>query len=179
MQAAGAVIVDLDVPELEGLRVSGAPLINLEAMAFHEPWLRTRRQDYGEFPRYRLLVAYAYGPAAYIQAQQARARLRATLDRLWEQVDYLSTPALAYGAPPLGEARSNTRFMLPFNALGWPAVVVPTGLTEDGRPLATQVIGRPGDEAGVLRAGRAIERVGLWVGKRPAGAWGWGLGAGG
>ncbi len=163
------MIVDLDVPELEGLRVSGAPLINLEAVAFHEPWLRTRRQDYGEFPRYRLLVAYAYGPAASIQAQQARARLRATLDHLWEQVDYLSTPALAYGAPPLGEARSNTRFMLPFNALGWPALVVPTGLTDDGRPLATQVIGRPWDEAGVLRAGRAIERAGLWVGKHPAG----------
>lgn len=169
MRAAGATIVDLSLPELEAVRVSGAPIINLEAAAFHEPWLRARRQDYGEFPRHRLLVAYAYGPAAYLQAQQARARLRASLDRLWARVDYLSTPAIAYGAPPLGEARSNTRFMMPFNALGWPALVVPTGLTEEGLPLATQVIGRPWDEAGVLRLGRTIERAGPWGGRRPPG----------
>jgi aspartyl-tRNA(Asn)/glutamyl-tRNA(Gln) amidotransferase subunit A len=169
LRAAGATIVDLAVPDLEALRVSASPIINLEAAAFHEPWLRTRRQDYGAFPRFRLLIAYAYGPAAVVQAHQLRARLRARLGRLWEQVDYLSTPALGYGAPPLGEPRTNTRFMVPFNTLGWPALVVPTGLTEDGLPLATQIIGRPWDEAGVLRVGRAIERAGLWAGRRPPG----------
>ena len=110
-----------------------------------------------EFPRDRLTVAYAYGPNAAVQAQQMRAVLRARLDRLWEHFDLLSTPALAYGAPPLGEPRSNTRYMIPFNTLGWPAIVVPTGLTGDGLPLATQVIGRPWDEATVLRAARAVE----------------------
>src|SRR5262249_22535512 len=134
---AGAEIVDLDLPELEDLRVVGSPLINLEAATYHERNLRERPQDLGQLPRDRLMVAYAYGPTAYVQAQQTRAVLRARMDRLWERVDLLSSPALAYGAPLLNDPRSNTRYSIPFNALGWPAVVVPSGLTDDGLPLST------------------------------------------
>ena len=169
LREAGAEIIDLALPELEDLRVVGSAIIGLEALTYHEPTLRNRPQDLGQFPRDRLMVAYAYGPNADVQAQQMRAMLRARLDRLWERIDLLSTPALAYGAPPLGEPRSNTRFMIPFNALGWPAIVVPSGLTSDGLPLATQIIGRPWDEATVLRAARAVERFGPWGGWRPGG----------
>jgi aspartyl-tRNA(Asn)/glutamyl-tRNA(Gln) amidotransferase subunit A len=169
LRDAGADVTDLAIPDLEGLRVCGSPIINLEALAFHEPWLRSRPQDYGAFPRQRLLTAFAYGPAAYIQAQQLRARLRDRLNAIWTRVDYLSTPALGYGAPALGDPRSNTRFMVPFNALGWPAIVVPTGLTADGLPLATQIVGRPWDEAGVLQVAHAIERAGLLANRRPSG----------
>ena len=168
LREAGAEVVDLALPELEDLRVVGSAIINQEALTYHEPTLRDRPQDLGQFPRDRLMVAYAYGPDAYVQAQQMRAVLRARLDRLWETVDLLSTPALAYGAPPLGEPRSNTRYSIPFNTLGWPAIVVPTGLNGDGLPLSTQLIGRPWDEATVLRAARAVERFGPWGGRRPA-----------
>ena len=169
LREAGAEIIDLALPELEDLRVVGSAIIGLEALTYHEPTLRNRPQDLGQFPRDRLMVSYAYGPNADVQAQQMRAMLRARLDRLWERIDLLSTPALAYGAPPLGAPRSNTRFMIPFNALGWPAIVVPSGLTSDGLPLATQIIGRPWDEATVLRAARAVERFGPWGGWRPGG----------
>ncbi len=169
LRAAGAEVVDLALPDLEDLRVIGSAIINLEALTYHEPTLRDRPQDLGQFPRDRLTVAYAYGPNAAVQAQQMRAVLRARLDRLWETIDLLSTPALAYGAPPLGEPRSNTRYSIPFNALGWPAIVVPTGLTSDGLPLSTQLIGQPWDEETVLRAARAVERFGPWGGRRPVG----------
>jgi Asp-tRNA(Asn)/Glu-tRNA(Gln) amidotransferase A subunit family amidase len=169
LREAGAEIVDLALPELEDLRVVGSAIINQEALTYHEPTLRDRPQDLGQFPRDRLMVGYAYGPNAVVQAQQMRAMLRARFDRLWESLDLLSTPALAYGAPPLGEPRSNTRYSIPFNALGWPAIVVPTGLTGDGLPLSTQLIGRPWDEATVLRAARAVERNGPWGRRQPAG----------
>ncbi|HEY8291826.1 MAG TPA: amidase, partial [Thermomicrobiales bacterium] len=169
LREAGAEVIDLALPDLEELRVIGSAIINLEALTYHAPTLRDCPQDLGQFPRDRLIVAYAYGPDAYVQAQQMRAVLRASLDRVWGTVDLLSTPALAYGAPPLGEPRSNTRYSIPFNALGWPAIVVPSGLTGDGLPLATQLIGRPWDEAMVLRAARAVERFGPWSGRRPAG----------
>ncbi len=169
LRAAGAEVIDLALPDLEDLRVIGSAIIGLEAVTYHEPTLRDRPQDLGQFPRDRLTISYAYGPDVYVQAQQMRAMLRARLDRVWESVDLLSTPALAYGAPPLGEPRSNTRYSIPFNALGWPAIVVPTGLTGDGLPLSTQLIGQPWDEATVLRAARAVERSGLWDGRRPAG----------
>jgi aspartyl-tRNA(Asn)/glutamyl-tRNA(Gln) amidotransferase subunit A len=167
LRDAGAEIVDLDLPELEELRVCGAAIIVLEAAAFHERTLRERPHDLGPFPRDRITVAYAYGPTAPVQAQGARAWLRARLDRLWERVDLLSTPAMAHGAPPLGEIGQNTRYTLPFNVLGWPAIVVPTGLTGDGLPLGAQLVGRPWDDVAVLRAARVVERDGPWRGRRP------------
>jgi len=42
---------------------------------------------------------------------------------------------------------------------------VPCGWTADGRPLALQIVGRPFDEANVLRLGRAYERATDW--RRP------------
>ncbi|MGN6699400.1 MAG: amidase, partial [Thermomicrobiales bacterium] len=169
LRDAGATVEAIDLPELEDLRVAGSTIINLEALAYHEPTLRERPDDLGEFLHDRLRVAYAYSPVAYVQAQQARAVLRARCDQLFERFDYLSTPGMSYGAPPLGEPRANTRYSHPFNGLGWPAIVVPTGLTSDGLPLATQLVGRPWDEVGVLRAARAIEQHGPWQNKRPSG----------
>lgn len=166
---AGAEIVDIELPELEALRVVGSPIIGMEATAYHERSLRERPLDLGAFPRYRLLVAYAYGPNDYVRAQQTRAVLRARCAGLWERFDLLSSPALAYGAPALGDPSSNTRYSHPFNCLGWPAIVVPSGLTADGLPLATQIIGRPWDELRVLQAGRVVERDGPWQGRHPVG----------
>src|SRR5207253_2087386 len=82
LRAAGAEVVDVALPEMEELRVIGSAIINLEALTYHAPTLRDRPQDLGQFPRDRLTVAYAYGPDAYVQAQQVRAVLRARFDQL-------------------------------------------------------------------------------------------------
>jgi aspartyl-tRNA(Asn)/glutamyl-tRNA(Gln) amidotransferase subunit A len=169
LRDAGAEIVDLALPEMEDLRVTTSAFLNMEALTYHEPTLRDRPGDYGPFPLDRLRVAYAYGPTAAIQAQQVRAVLRARSDALLERVDLVSTPAMPYGAPPLGEPRTNTRYSIPFNGLSWPAIVVPTGLSSDGLPLGIQLAGRLWDESTVLRAARVVERDGPWQGRFPAG----------
>jgi Asp-tRNA(Asn)/Glu-tRNA(Gln) amidotransferase A subunit family amidase len=166
LRAAGAEVVDLALPELDDLRVAASAILNLEAAAYHEQTLRERPDDLGQFPRHRLMVALGYGPTAYVQAQQARAALRARCDEVWARVDLLTTPALPGGAPPLGEPGTNA-YTIPFNALGWPAAVVPLTLGDDGLPLGAQLVGRPWDETGILRAARVIERDGPWQGRRP------------
>jgi aspartyl-tRNA(Asn)/glutamyl-tRNA(Gln) amidotransferase subunit A len=47
----------------------------------------------------------------------------------------------------------------PFNALGWPALSLPAGLGRDGLPLGLQVVAPPGNDAVVLRAAAALERL--------------------
>ena len=42
---------------------------------------------------------------------------------------------------------------------GLPAVSVPAGFTPDGLPVGLQVVGRPGDELGVLQLAHAIEQA--------------------
>ena len=53
--------------------------------------------------------------------------------------------------------------MLPWTVLanlcGLPACAVPVGLDDDGLPVAVQVVGRPGDDARVLDAAAALQRV--------------------
>ncbi len=113
---------------------------------------------------------------------------RASLDRFayWQQVvalyedyDLLVTPGTAVppfpvgcdNAPPMPgqEARPLlwTPFTYPFNLTGQPASVVPCGFTGDGLPVSLQVVGRRYDDAGVLRASRAYERIAGWADRWP------------
>ena len=55
----------------------------------------------------------------------------------------------------------------PFDCTGGPALALPCGFTAEGLPLSLQIVGRPFDDATVLRAGHAFEReAGHWL-KRP------------
>jgi aspartyl-tRNA(Asn)/glutamyl-tRNA(Gln) amidotransferase subunit A len=159
LEGSGAQLVPIDLPEMEDLRLLNGAILALEALAYHLPNLRARLDDYGEFMRQRILAAFAYGPGAFVRAQQARAALRRRCEGLFERFDLLSTPTQPDVAPQLGTPGWTT-FTGPFNLLGWPAVTVPIGSSAEGLPFGLQLAGKPWDEATVLRAARAVE-VGL------------------
>ena len=46
-----------------------------------------------------------------------------------------------------------------FNLLGFPAVVVPMGYSEEGLPIGVQIVGRPWEEEVVLAIAAALERT--------------------
>ena len=46
-----------------------------------------------------------------------------------------------------------------FNLLGFPAVVVPMGLSKDGLPIGVQIVGRPWEEELVLTIAAALEEA--------------------
>jgi len=52
-----------------------------------------------------------------------------------------------------------TRFTRPVNYLGLPSLAIPAGFTRDGLPVGMQLIGRPFDEATLLRIGAAFQRA--------------------
>ena len=43
------------------------------------------------------------------------------------------------------------------SVLGWPAISVPIGTSTDGLPFGLQLVGKPWDEATLLRAARVVE----------------------
>ncbi|HWN92920.1 MAG TPA: amidase family protein, partial [Verrucomicrobiae bacterium] len=59
------------------------------------------------------------------------------------------------------------RFTRPFNLSGHPAASIPCGFTEGGLPMGLHIIGRPFDEATVLRVADAYQRVTDWHTRRP------------
>ena len=55
-----------------------------------------------------------------------------------------------------------------FNAAGLPCISVPAGFNAAGLPMGLQLIGRPQDDAGVLRLAAAYEAViGDWLAVEP------------
>jgi aspartyl-tRNA(Asn)/glutamyl-tRNA(Gln) amidotransferase subunit A len=156
----GAELVEFDLPEFYEAWVVNRVIIALEAVAFHEPFLRERLNDYGEFMRQRVLYSYAFSPGTFVRVQQLRQSLRARFNALFSRIDLLSTPTMPGGAPLLGTPGS-TALTGPFNLLGWPTISVPVGKTAaEGLPLGLQLAGKPWDEATVLRAARVIEAEG-------------------
>ena len=59
------------------------------------------------------------------------------------------------------------RFTQPFNLSGHPSCSVPCGFTDGGLPIGMQIVGRPFDEATVLRAADAFQRLTDFHGRHP------------
>ncbi|WP_306116354.1 MULTISPECIES: amidase [unclassified Roseovarius] len=57
--------------------------------------------------------------------------------------------------------------MIPASLVGLPALAVPAGFGAHGLPMGMQIIGRHGDDQGVLTLGQAYHRRTLWPQKRP------------
>lgn len=162
LKSAGAVVSELSLPELRDLNTINLTILNIEAAAYYEPYLRDRYDEVSQWTRDRLLGAYAFSPVDTVQVMQVRAKLRRRVEGLLAQFDLLALPGVPHEAPPLGQVYQNGRYSGPFNALGWPAVVVPSGLGENGLPVSVQLVGRPWRERTVLRAARIVERDGPW-----------------
>jgi aspartyl-tRNA(Asn)/glutamyl-tRNA(Gln) amidotransferase subunit A len=167
LSAAGASVSEVAIPELSDLTALYGVLLTLEAVTYYETYLRERPGDLGEFARDRLLTAYAYSPTTFVKGQRARAVLRKRVNDRLQGFDVLALPGMPHEAPLLGVVGSNTRFTGPFNALGWPAIVVPTGFGANNLPVALQLVARPWLETTLLAAARVVERDGPW-GTRPA-----------
>jgi aspartyl-tRNA(Asn)/glutamyl-tRNA(Gln) amidotransferase subunit A len=110
-----------------------------------------------------------------LEAQRLRERFaREFAAAAFANADVLLTPTIPEPAPAYAAAKAGSvedvvarmgrfsRLTRPLNAAGVPALSVPCGFSADGRPLALQIIGRPFDEATVLRVGRAYERAAEW-----------------
>jgi amidase len=50
----------------------------------------------------------------------------------------------------------------PWNALGWPAMSVPAGLTDEGLPVGAQLLGTAGQESRLIALAAQLERECRW-----------------
>jgi len=129
------------------------------------------KERHGEVdPGFREVAAAgeAYSAADYVAASTGRAEFGLRMDALFEQHDFIvspatSIPAFAVGhtVPPGSGLKYWTQwagFSFPVNLGQHPACVVPCGFTADGRPIGLQIVGPRGKDAEVLAAAEAFER---------------------
>ncbi|HUO62822.1 MAG TPA: amidase family protein [Terriglobales bacterium] len=75
--------------------------------------------------------------------------------------------AMEIGGKPAGKTLQRSFLTYAFSVLGLPAISVPCGFTRDGLPIGLQIVGRPRQEAAVLRAAAAFEAAQPWAHRMP------------
>ncbi|MBI4877072.1 MAG: amidase, partial [Acidobacteria bacterium] len=95
--------------------------------------------------------------------------------------DCLFTAATPTGAPRIGQTSveiggvsedvrlAATRLVRGINVIGAPALAMPCGFDAQGMPLGLQIVGRPFQEAQILRVGAALEDATEFHHRGPAG----------
>jgi aspartyl-tRNA(Asn)/glutamyl-tRNA(Gln) amidotransferase subunit A len=168
LRAAGAEIVDRDLPDLDRATAIHRIVQACEVAAVHAPWFESQRDRYEPGVRARIEAGYGLSAEAYLRAQRHRRLFTRSFAVAMDGLDAVLAPASPVLAPPLeseevtvrGERRPVRAALLscvaPLSQLDCPIVVVPAGVRE-GLPVGMQLIGRPGSEALLLRVAAAVE----------------------
>ena len=187
LEAAGAEIIDIAIPELR-LGLSAYYLIapaeassNLARYDGVRFGLRVEREDVAamnvatrtagfgaEVKRRIMLGTYAlsagYYDAYYGQAQKTRRLITNALDAAYEKVDVLlgaTTPTTAFGfGDKVADPMSmylSDLFTIPTNLAGHGAMSVPFGAASDGMPIGVQILSPGRRDDRLFQVGAVVE----------------------
>ncbi|MGH7919934.1 MAG: amidase [Candidatus Dormibacteraceae bacterium] len=178
LEQAGAEILPVSIPALNQAAVIGMTIMQPEASELHRDRLRRHVGEYEPGTRLNLEFGQMIPAHHYATALRARRWFSAALRDAFrgERLDALLAPTSPIAAIPLeqsvGDYLGGTdglvdlsgpiRQTIVANLAGLPALTVPCGLAGARHPVGLQIIGRPFDEATVLRIGRAYERRTSW-----------------
>jgi aspartyl-tRNA(Asn)/glutamyl-tRNA(Gln) amidotransferase subunit A len=169
MAGLGAEVREVRVDGMEELNEIGRLILSAEASSLWKKQLAARPRDFGEDVRAALERGLTIPAADYLEAQRKRRAIAKKLAALWNEIDCLLTPATPTTAPKIGDRAiriggveedvrvGSTRLVRPFNLLGWPALAMPCGFSEEGLPVGVQLVAAPHGEAKLFQAGAALE----------------------
>ena len=145
-----------------GARVDGADVV--------EMMTKTRSEKFGEEVKRRILIGnYAlsagYYDAYYLKALKVRRLIKEDYDKAFQTVDVIVAPTAPTPAYKIGEMTNDPLKMylqdvytVPLNLAGLPGISLPCGYSGAKMPIGLQIIGKPLDEATVLRAAYTYEQ---------------------
>ena len=145
-----------------GERLDGADVVELMT--------NTRSAKFGEEVKRRIMIGnYAlsagYYDAYYLKALKVRTLVQQDYTEAFQKVDVIMAPTAPTPAFRIGEMMDDPLQMylqdvctVPLNLAGLPGISVPCGYSGKHMPIGLQIIGRPFDEATVLRTAYAYEQ---------------------
>jgi aspartyl-tRNA(Asn)/glutamyl-tRNA(Gln) amidotransferase subunit A len=183
LQGCGVRVGSVRVPDPATITSAcNTPIVRTECAATHARLLRERPEDLQPVVRSRAESGLDVKAVDYVQALRRRPEIaREFIAVAFADADVLITPTTGEPPPTYATAKSGTvadvvarmaaftRCTRVFNTIGLPALSLPCGFTAAGLPLALQIVGRPFDEATVLRVGHAYEQATDWHRRRPPG----------
>jgi aspartyl-tRNA(Asn)/glutamyl-tRNA(Gln) amidotransferase subunit A len=181
LEREGAVIEEVALPSLTYAVAAWWAICLVEASSVHQRSLRASPDLYNPDVRLSLELGELVPGTIYLKAQRARGLIKQDFRRAFEEhgLAALLAPTMPGTAPrhdqETGDVGSEEpaesaidQLSFPANLSGLPALSVPCGFSAAGLPIGLQIIGRPFDEATVLRIGRTYEAVTDWTSRHPA-----------
>ncbi|MBM3877415.1 MAG: Asp-tRNA(Asn)/Glu-tRNA(Gln) amidotransferase subunit GatA [Verrucomicrobia bacterium] len=145
-----------------------------------EMYCRTRGAGFGAEVKRRIILgtyvlSSGYHDAYYLRAQRVRTLIRRDFLRAFEQVDAIVTPVTPTVAFKVGEKCEDPLqmylfdvFTLSCNLAGICGISVPCGFACSPKlPIGLQLLGKPFDEATILKLAHAYEQSTPWHKEKP------------
>jgi aspartyl-tRNA(Asn)/glutamyl-tRNA(Gln) amidotransferase subunit A len=172
LRALGASVTERRFPfAFDDLMKRNGQLIAAEAYAVHRAHIADESLPIGAGVRRRVLGGASIGAADYIDALAHRRAARGAWVEWMRDCDALLTPTVPMTACPVAAADECVTPMASFtragNYLDACGLALPAGLSAAGLPLGVQLLGRPGNDLGLLRIGIAVQRATDWHRRTP------------
>jgi aspartyl-tRNA(Asn)/glutamyl-tRNA(Gln) amidotransferase subunit A len=158
----------------------------VENAAAHDPYLKTRAQDYSKPTLHSYISALLTPATTYVMAQRARRIVSDEFDDLLKRVQLLILPTIGFPVPSIKDCESGwieidgqkikrqderggieSLCCIPFNVTGLPAISVCCGFSKSGMPVGMQIVAGAFQEELVFQVAHAYERLTEWYKRRP------------
>ncbi len=168
LEGLGMTVEEATIPHIRYAPIVWSTISRVEAWDAHSDYIRSKPQGYSRAILTRVLLGKFIDSSHYLKAQRARALINQEFDDALRKVDCIITPTTPIAAPKLDEYRSGyydvdgkkeevgeiysflSKFTIPINLTGLPAVSIPCGFTSEGMPIGVQIVGKEFDEPTVL-----------------------------
>jgi aspartyl-tRNA(Asn)/glutamyl-tRNA(Gln) amidotransferase subunit A len=172
LKKLGAEVREAKLPEFPYGAVAGT-VISAEGATCFADLIRSGRiaQLVDERQKKNLAEGLDVKAADYLRAMQIRRSMQQALAKLYNEVDLLVSPSLLFPANPMEMDldkvfRGGSGIGAGGNLAGLPGLGVPMGFVNN-LPVGLSFVGKPFDEATVVRAGRAYQQATDWHTRRP------------
>jgi len=177
LQSLGADMRRVRFPDVSDAVADWGTACAVETAVAHEPWHPQNKQLYG--PGLDGLIEFGRTvSSSEIQKIGLRRRaLTGAVRGFFEHCDLLLIPAQPMASPThqemavIGTVPSELarliKYTAPFDMTGNPTITLPAGFTGKRTPVAIQLVAGHLDEATLVRAGSAFQRVTDWHSRMP------------
>lgn len=170
LASLGAEIIEVELPDFAPYMADWPTLCSVEALHAHLDNYPSRADDYGNWFGAWLELGASISATDYADACIRREELRGLLARSFADIDVLACPAQAtlphqvnedmmYDDTPGEFQWSRLQYTAPWDMNRAPTLTLPNGWSDDGLPIALQLVGPLNSEAMLCRAGYAYEQA--------------------
>ena len=169
LRDAGAVLVPVTLPDLALAHEEAWAILYAELASCQESRFPTAHL-FDSGTRARIARGLAMPANLYLRAQRRRPAVQSAMLRAMAEVDVLVTPGAGAEAPRLADltvlmnnerapvADIAPRNTMIFDYVGFPALMIPSGVGVEGLPVAIQIVGAPFRDVLCLAVGASLQK---------------------